>query len=103
MATMNASIKRGSAELAVLAVLEHQPLHGYDLDICLFRVYENDKPVQVKHFLPIAQKAVNEGDLVFVSGHPGRKRRDRSAELVAPVLELETNQHAFQRPHQAQT
>ena len=31
MATMNASIKRGSAELAVLAVLEHQPLHGYEI------------------------------------------------------------------------
>jgi hypothetical protein len=28
MATMNPSIKRGSAELAVLAVLEQQPLHG---------------------------------------------------------------------------
>jgi len=28
MATMNPSIKRGSAELAVLAGLEQQPLHG---------------------------------------------------------------------------
>src|SRR6186713_2930449 len=31
MATMNSSIKRGSAELAVLAVLEQQPLHGYEI------------------------------------------------------------------------
>ena len=31
MATMNPSIKRGSAELAVLAVLEQQPLHGYEI------------------------------------------------------------------------
>lgn len=31
MATMNLSIKRGSAELAVLAVLEQQPLHGYEI------------------------------------------------------------------------
>lgn len=31
MVTMNSSIKRGSAELAVLAVLEQQPLHGYEI------------------------------------------------------------------------
>src|SRR4029078_3907517 len=31
MATMNPSIKRGSAELAVLAGLEQQPLHGYEI------------------------------------------------------------------------
>ena len=31
MSTMNPSIKRGSAELAVLAVLEQQPLHGYEI------------------------------------------------------------------------
>ena len=31
MVTMNPSIKRGSAELAVLAVLEQQPLHGYEI------------------------------------------------------------------------
>ena len=31
MATMNPSIKRGSAALAVLAVLEQQPLHGYEI------------------------------------------------------------------------
>jgi DNA-binding PadR family transcriptional regulator len=31
MATMNLAIKRGSAELAVLAILEQQPLHGYEI------------------------------------------------------------------------
>lgn len=31
MVTMNPSIKRGSAELAVLAVLEGRPLHGYEI------------------------------------------------------------------------
>ena len=31
MATLNASMKRGSAELAVLALLERQPLHGYEI------------------------------------------------------------------------
>ena len=31
MSILNPSIKRGSAELAVLAVLEHGPLHGYEI------------------------------------------------------------------------
>jgi transcriptional regulator len=31
MASPNQSIKRGSAELAVLAVLEHGPRHGYEI------------------------------------------------------------------------
>jgi hypothetical protein len=47
----------------------------YDLDICLFRVYEGGKPARVKHHLKFASKGVKEGDLVFVSGHPGRTRR----------------------------
>jgi len=31
MAILNTSIKRGSAELAVLAVLEEGPRHGYEI------------------------------------------------------------------------
>jgi PadR family transcriptional regulator, regulatory protein PadR len=31
MSVMNPSIKRGSAELAVLSVLEDGPLHGYEI------------------------------------------------------------------------
>src|SRR3954453_8681412 len=47
----------------------------YDLDITFFRIYENDKPVHLEHFLKWAKNGVNEGDLVFVSGHPGNTDR----------------------------
>ena len=47
----------------------------YDLDICLFRAYENGKPAKVEHYLMWSGKGVREGDLVFVSGHPGRTCR----------------------------
>jgi hypothetical protein len=47
----------------------------YDLDICLFRVYEGGKPVKLKHYLKWAEKPLAEDDLVFVSGHPGSTRR----------------------------
>jgi hypothetical protein len=47
----------------------------YCLDICLFRVYENEQPAKPPHFLRIEPRGCREGDLVFVSGHPGRTDR----------------------------
>ena len=47
----------------------------FDLDFCLFRAYENDKPAEIKHFLKFSKKGVSEGDLVFVSGNPGSTSR----------------------------
>ncbi len=42
----------------------------YDLDICLFRVYENEKPVNAQHYLRWSKAGPADGELVFVSGHP---------------------------------
>lgn len=47
----------------------------YCLDVALFRVYENDEPVQVEHFLRYSESGPKEGELVFVSGNPGRTQR----------------------------
>jgi hypothetical protein len=47
----------------------------YDLDICVFRIYENDKPVASPHYLRWASRGVRENDLVFCSGHPGSTGR----------------------------
>src|SRR6267154_1235944 len=47
----------------------------YDLDICVFRVYENDKPARIEHYLKWSEAGVSENELVFVSGHPGRTSR----------------------------
>jgi hypothetical protein len=47
----------------------------YDLDITFFRVYENDKPIKVDHYLRWSKNGVKEGDLIFVSGHPGSTGR----------------------------
>ena len=43
----------------------------YDLDITFFRIYENDKPVHLDNYLQWSKAGVKDGDLIFVSGHPG--------------------------------
>src|SRR5437867_2304515 len=47
----------------------------FDLDICLFRVYENGKPAKIQHYLKWSAAGAKENELVFVSGHPGRTSR----------------------------
>lgn len=47
----------------------------YDLDICFLRVYENDKPAKIEHYLKWSKAGADDGELIFVSGHPGRTSR----------------------------
>lgn len=47
----------------------------YDLDICFFRAYENGKPVKVDNYLRFSPTGPADGDLVFVTGHPGSTSR----------------------------
>lgn len=47
----------------------------YCLDACIFRVYENDKPAKIKHFLKWSENGPIENDVAFVSGNPGRTSR----------------------------
>jgi len=47
----------------------------FDLDVCFFRVYENGRPAKPPHFLKWSASGPRDGELVFVSGHPGRTNR----------------------------
>jgi hypothetical protein len=47
----------------------------YDLDVTFFRVYENGKPAHLDHYLQWSRTGAKDGDLVFVSGHPGNTGR----------------------------
>ncbi|MGB9004572.1 MAG: S46 family peptidase [Candidatus Aminicenantales bacterium] len=47
----------------------------YDLDMAVFRAYENGKPARVAHYLKWSANGAADGELVFVSGHPGSTNR----------------------------
>jgi hypothetical protein len=47
----------------------------YNLDATIMRVYENDQPAKLDHFLKWNRQPLSAGELVFVSGNPGRTQR----------------------------
>lgn len=60
----------------------------YCLDFALFRAYENGSPANVKDYFRWSREGVQDGELVFVPGHPGTTGR------LATVSELN-----FSRDH----
>ena len=54
----------------------------YDLDIALFRAYENGKPVESKNYLKWNSMGAQSGELVFVSGNPGSTDRLSTMEQI---------------------
>jgi hypothetical protein len=87
----------------------------HDIDFALFRVYENGRPVESRHYLKWNAKGAGDGELVFVSGHPGstsrletmtqiETERDYDLPLLLQILNrrVETARHyAAQGPEQA--
>ena len=55
----------------------------YDLDMAIFRVYENGKPLHTENFLKWSAKGAAPGELTFISGHPGTTlRQNTMAQLL---------------------
>jgi Peptidase S46 len=50
----------------------------YDLDITFFRVYEDGHPAHLDNYLRWSRSGVKDGDLIFVSGHPGSTSRQQT-------------------------
>jgi hypothetical protein len=64
----------------------------YDLDMALFRVYENGKPLHTDNYLKWSAKGAAPDELIFISGHPGStQRQDTMAELLTERETVEPN------------
>ena len=61
----------------------------FDLDICLFRAYEDGQPAKTPHYLKWSQAGAGDGELVFVSGHPGRTDRLRTVAELEYLRDVE--------------
>jgi hypothetical protein len=57
----------------------------YDLDICIFRVYENGKPAKIDNFLKFNSRGPSDGELTFVSGSPGKTDRQLTLNELADM------------------
>src|SRR3954470_16482458 len=47
----------------------------FGFDVCFFRAYEDGRTAKVEHFFKWSATGPAEGDLVFVTGHPGTTNR----------------------------
>ena len=47
----------------------------YSLDVSFLRIYDDGAPAKTGHYLRWSPSGAKEGDLTFVSGHPGRTSR----------------------------
>ena len=61
----------------------------YDLDICIFRAYENGQPAKIEHYLKWNTKGPADGELTFVSGNPGRTDRQLAVSELAALRDQE--------------
>jgi hypothetical protein len=78
----------------------------FDLDICLFRIYEHGKPLQSADYLKWNSAGPATDELVFVAGHPGSSQRlvtmdeinyQRDVRLPIAVDELDRMERALEK------
>jgi hypothetical protein len=55
----------------------------YDLDVAFLRVYESGKPAKIDTHFAFSKQGAAEGELTFVSGHPGQTSRELTVAELA--------------------
>jgi hypothetical protein len=57
----------------------------YNLDISIFRVYENGEPAKIENYLKVNPRGPADGELTFVSGDPGKTDRQLTTDELADM------------------
>jgi Peptidase S46 len=60
-----------------------------DLDICIFRAYENGQPAKIDNYLKWNPQGPSDGELTFVSGNPGLTDRQLTVDELAYRRDVE--------------
>jgi hypothetical protein len=68
----------------------------YALDIALFRVYENDKPIKSEHFFQWSAEGAAPGELIFTVGTPGTTNRLRTVAQLEYMRDIQYRNSTFQ-------
>lgn len=58
------------------------------LDCCFFRAYEDGKPARTENFLKWNRDGAKDGELAFVSGHPGTTNRELTQAQVKHLRDI---------------
>lgn len=62
----------------------------FALDYAFFRIYENGKPVRPDSYFPWSKNGAKEGELTFVTGHPGRTARQQTIAQLSYSRDIST-------------
>ncbi len=65
----------------------------FDLDMCFFRIYENDRPLKTEHYLKWSAAGAKDGELIFVLGHPGRTQRQNTVDHLRFLRDVHLPTH----------
>jgi len=61
----------------------------FNLDICIFRAYENGQPAKIDNYLKFSAHGPADGELTFVSGHPAKTDRQLTLDELADMRDRE--------------
>lgn len=71
----------------------------YALDFALFRAYEDGRPAETPH-LRLDPEGIEEGEVAFVSGHPGSTERLRTLDQLIELRDVEYPYRLLRLGHQ---
>lgn len=60
----------------------------YTMDVAFFRAYENGKPAKTTEYFKWSKAGAKEGELIFVSGHPGSTKRLLTSRALATERDI---------------